>query len=652
MSSSWSAQNQRAIFTVAALLCAYLVFLPALAHGQTPATSHAYVTNFGSDTVSVIDELSNAIVATVSVGSEPNRVAITPDGAFAYVSIYSGNTVSVIATATNSVVATIPVGENPAGVVITPDGAFAYVANVNDNSVSVIATTTNTVVTTIPVGNSPQGIAVTPNAACIYVANLGSNTVSVIATATNSVIATIPVGTTPLDVAITPNGKLAYVSDPSWDESVANSISVIDTTSNSVVATIPVGIMPMGVAITPDGEFVYVGDYQKPYEVDVVATATNSVVATIPVGTNPYWVAVTPSGELAYVANSGDNTLSAIATATNTVVATIPAGASPGWIGLTPILRNTPIGANISVQPIASANGGAPMSLTFSAVTQAGDTTLVLTDTGPAPANSFKIGSPATYYNLATTAAYSGPITICIDFTGISFSNPDDVSMWHYDANAASWTELASTVDSTANTVCASSPSLSPFVLLEPIQMSQTITFGPIPAQVVGTISLAATASSGLPISFASLTPSVCTVSGASANLAAPGTCTIQASQTGNGSYLAATPVNQSFQVSAAAFTIAPKPISETITRGNVAAFVLELDAVNGFKGEVTLTCSSSPIGSHCVDLPQTIYLKRQALAVSGVTFPRNTADGTYTVIFTGVSGSYSATASAQFTVK
>jgi hypothetical protein len=60
---------------------------------------------------------------------------------------------------------------------------------------------------------------------------------------------------------------------------------------------------------------------------------------------------------------------------------------------------------------------------------------------------------------------------------------------------------------------------------------------------------LSATASSGLTVSFASLTTGVCTVSGTVASLTNPGTCTIQATQAGNATYAAAQPVNQSFTV-------------------------------------------------------------------------------------------------------
>jgi streptogramin lyase len=86
---------------------------------------------------------------------------------------------------------------------------------------------------------------------------------------------------------------------------------------------------------------------------------------------------------------------------------------------------------------------------------------------------------------------------------------------------------------------------------------NQTINFPGIPAQNIGTtLNLSATASSGLAVSFMSLTPTVCTVSGNSASLIASGNCTIQASQPGNKQYAAALNVNQQFAVKLLAQTI------------------------------------------------------------------------------------------------
>ena len=90
------------------------------------------------------------------------------------------------------------------------------------------------------------------------------------------------------------------------------------------------------------------------------------------------------------------------------------------------------------------------------------------------------------------------------------------------------------------------------------VYYSQTIifnAFGTVPT--VGTsFALNGTSptygASGIPITFTSLTPSTCSVSGAVAQAIAPGTCTIQANQPGNAQYAPAPPVSVNFTIKAA----------------------------------------------------------------------------------------------------
>jgi hypothetical protein len=95
---------------------------------------------------------------------------------------------------------------------------------------------------------------------------------------------------------------------------------------------------------------------------------------------------------------------------------------------------------------------------------------------------------------------------------------------------------------------------------------TQTIMFPAIaPGQIAATqIALSATSTSGLAVSFSSATPTVCTVAGTTASLLISGTCTIQATQAGSGSYAAAPMVSQSFTVSKATQTITLSPITGT----------------------------------------------------------------------------------------
>ncbi|MGB6991272.1 MAG: hypothetical protein WBD89_18710, partial [Candidatus Sulfotelmatobacter sp.] len=121
---------------------------------------------------------------------------------------------------------------------------------------------------------------------------------------------------------------------------------------------------------------------------------------------------------------------------------------------------------------------------------------------------------------------------------------------------------------------------------------AQTITFTTIGAQpALSTVTFSATASSGLTVSFASLTPSVCTVTGSSASLLEHGTCTIQASQAGNSIYSGAPKVNQRFSVTALAQTITfPAIAAQTVN----TTFALSVTASSGLA--VTFTTNTPTI--------------------------------------------------------
>jgi hypothetical protein len=106
----------------------------------------------------------------------------------------------------------------------------------------------------------------------------------------------------------------------------------------------------------------------------------------------------------------------------------------------------------------------------------------------------------------------------------------------------------------------------------------QTITFPAITATeyVLSSLTLSATASSGLTVAFASVTPAVCTVSGTTASLLTTGDCVIHATQAGNATVYSVAPlVSQSFIVHVNPQTITFPAITATLT----AASTLPLTA-------------------------------------------------------------------------
>lgn len=84
------------------------------------------------------------LIGPVGVAQRGNRLYATSlDG------------LSVIDLVTNTIVASIGARNSLAGVAVTPDGKRVYVANGADNAVWAVDTATNTVVETIPVGRGP-----------------------------------------------------------------------------------------------------------------------------------------------------------------------------------------------------------------------------------------------------------------------------------------------------------------------------------------------------------------------------------------------------------------------------------------------------------------------------------------------------------------
>ncbi len=144
-----------------------LIFILSFSPIVASAAPFAYITNYGSNSVSVIDTSTNTVTATVTVGTNPYGVAVNPAGTRVYVSNRNSNSVSVIDTSTNTVTATVTVGTNPRGVAVNPAGTRVYVLNYNSNNVSVIDTSTNTVTATVTVGTNPIafGIFISPGGA-------------------------------------------------------------------------------------------------------------------------------------------------------------------------------------------------------------------------------------------------------------------------------------------------------------------------------------------------------------------------------------------------------------------------------------------------------------------------------------------------------
>ena len=166
--------------------------------------------------------------------------------------------------------------------------------------------------------------------------------------------------------------------------------------------------------------------------------------------------------------------------------------------------------------------------------------------------------------SVTTQGGFSGAVTL--DVSGLpsgvtaSFANSTVAGSQVLTLTASSFAATAGPIPVTVTGTFGSITATTSIALTVGSPTAQTITFANSGAQTLGTtLSLNATASSGLPVTFTSSTASVCSVnnSAATASLIAAGTCTLTASQAGNGTYSAATAVTNSFTVS----TLPPVPV-------------------------------------------------------------------------------------------
>ncbi|MBI3783570.1 MAG: DUF4215 domain-containing protein [Deltaproteobacteria bacterium] len=333
------------------------LFLPA---ATVRAGSQAYIANFSSDTVTVIDTGSNRITGRIPVGHHPWGVAVNPAGTRVYVTNQNDATLSVIDTLSETVSATIhldgpPIlftdgGETalvspwPYSAAVDPSGNTVYVTGPyiqsSDGIVWAINAANNTIRARIAVGHEPYGVLFSPDGRWAYVSNhagdpspaYNDGTVSVIDTATDTAVDLIQLHQDrPTALAISADGARLYVAN--W----GGSISIIDTAQRRVMNTIPLGQGLAGLALSPDGNRLYVGWMGQMRDPSTcfgcllygVATAidlqTNQVVANVDrLGSGPRGIALNPSGSRLFVPDYfSDGSVFVIDTASMTVASRI-----------------------------------------------------------------------------------------------------------------------------------------------------------------------------------------------------------------------------------------------------------------------------------------------------------------------------------------
>jgi YVTN family beta-propeller protein len=197
-----------------------------------PAKHLLYAANKGTGTgpgnIVVFDSSTHQIVTRIPVEITPYQALLSHDGKRLFVSNWSSESISVIDTATNTVIRSVHVGINPTAMALSTDGRL-FIACSNDNTVSVVDTRKLEVIERIsttqtplaPEGSTPNALAIDDTRHLLYVANADNNSLAVVHIenrAHSTVVGFVPTGWYPSALTLSANSRELFIGTSKGEE--------------------------------------------------------------------------------------------------------------------------------------------------------------------------------------------------------------------------------------------------------------------------------------------------------------------------------------------------------------------------------------------------------------------------------------------------
>jgi DNA-binding beta-propeller fold protein YncE len=441
----------------------------------------AYVSNLAGNSVTVLNSASETEVAT-TVPTDvqgPAGVAVSGDGKFLYVSGFHDSQLSVhclVAGAEglpcdwNEVAATIGlhVGSGGADMVWSPDGERLYV---NEIVPGVAVLDTSTVPPTlvgriftsllpgleifrlqraIALERSPQppgdwlyvAVDIAPHIAVVEVSGFAGDIQE--GDVIYRDVPGLPPGRARSDgLAVHPDGSRLFFTN-FWSTGVHEcAINPLDGSNLDCSGSIPLADAVPDVrhlAVSPDGRFLYVAARAlgTTEVIEIAATPTCATppcsVGSFDTGAGSNWARVSPNGRYIYVPAGNLNAVSVIERdlalpPLHRLLTRSSTGLSPFDVALTPGVE-TEVGSDVTVTPTEG------VEVTFDDVTAEGNTVVTSANTSEysLPAD-FEIagGGVAVFYDVTTTAAFEGLVTVCFayDDSGMTLVEEESLVLLH-----------------------------------------------------------------------------------------------------------------------------------------------------------------------------------------------------------------------------
>jgi YVTN family beta-propeller protein len=281
----------------------------------------AFICHITHSTVTVIDLKTNKIVDTLQAGSGTDWFTLSKDRKTAYVANFQSNNITIIDAKDTKKSGSVPMGKNPISIYLTADEQIALISHQSQDGLWFMNTATHQITKRISEGTGL--LRVLKNGSKIYQPGIFRPYIHIIDPDKQAISKSIYVGGRPLNIDFTPDGKYAYVTN-----SDQNEVEVIDTKTDSVINKISGIDVPRGIAITPDGKYALVTNVSANM-VTIIEVKNNSVLKKLSVDKMPTDIAITKDGKYAYVTNQGSASIAIISIGKLEVVNNIEVADNP-----------------------------------------------------------------------------------------------------------------------------------------------------------------------------------------------------------------------------------------------------------------------------------------------------------------------------------
>jgi YVTN family beta-propeller protein len=223
---------------------------------RPPAGLLGFVTNSGSDHITVFDKKKAEVVGIIPTGMRPSGMAFDQRNGKIYVAISGEDAVEVVDVLSQEVTNRIRlgIGDKPRDLAITADGRMLLVTNSGSNTVSFVDPSSLLELKRIPVGMMPGSVLLDRSGRRGYVFNMLSNSATVIDMSSKSAIATIATDPGPLRGQFSRGGDKLYLI-----HAQSAYLTTLNPLSFSILRRDHVGIGANAIKVDSNTDYIYIG---------------------------------------------------------------------------------------------------------------------------------------------------------------------------------------------------------------------------------------------------------------------------------------------------------------------------------------------------------------------------------------------------------